>query len=82
MMVDEFARIGLGQWFRYFTGVLEFVSAVLLLVPSLAVFGALALAVTMTGAIFAHLFVLGGSPAVPMILLASSVWIAWTRRNG
>ena len=81
MMVDEFARIGLGQWFRYFTGGLELVSAVLLLVPSLAVFGALALAATMTGAILTHLFVLGGSPAVPMILLASSAWIAWVRRN-
>ena len=81
MMVDEFARIGLGQWFRYFTGGLELVSAVLLLVPSLAVFGALALAATMIGAILAHLFVLGGSPAVPVILLASSAWIAWTRRD-
>ena len=82
MMVEEFARIGLGQWFRYFTGGLELVSAVLLLVPSLALFGALALATTMIGAILAHLFVLGGSPAVPVTLLASSAWIAWTRRNG
>ena len=81
MMVEEFARIGLGQWFRYFTGGLELLSAVLLLVPSLAVFGALALAATMIGAILTHLFVIGGSPAVPVILLASSAWIAWTRRN-
>ena len=82
MMVDEFARIGLGQWFRYFTGGLELVSAVLILVPSFAVFGALALAATMIGAILTHLFVIGGSPAVPVILLASTAWIAWTRRNG
>jgi len=81
LMVDEFARIGLGQWFRYVTGGIEVVSAVLLLVPSLAFFGALALIATMVGAIFTHLFVIGGSPAVPIVLLAATAWIAWTRRE-
>jgi hypothetical protein len=81
LMVYEFGIIGLGQWFRYFTGGLEIISAVLLLVPSVAFFGALALAVTMVGAIFTHLFVIGGSPAVPMVLLASTAAIAWARRD-
>ena len=81
LMVHEFGIIGLGQWFRYFTGGLEVISAVLLLVPSLAFFGALALAATMVGAILAHLFIIGGSPAVPIVLLASTTLIAWTRRN-
>jgi len=80
LMVQEFGVIGLGQWFRYFTGGLEVISAVLLLVPSLAFFGALALAVTMTGAILAHLFIIGGSPAVPILLLASTGAIAWAKR--
>ena len=79
MMVEMFGAIGLGQWFRYFTGGLEVISAVLLLVPSLARFGALALAVTMVGAILTHLFIIGGNPAVPFALLAATTTIAWVR---
>ena len=79
MMVQMFGAIGLGQWFRYFTGGLEVISAVLLLVPSLARFGALALAVTMVGAILTHLFIIGGNPAVPVALLAATTTIAWVR---
>ena len=79
MMVQMFGAIGLGQWFRYFTGGLEVISAVLLLVPSLARFGALALAVTMVGAIVTHLFIIGGNPAIPIALLAATTTIAWVR---
>jgi len=79
MMVQMFGAIGLGQWFRYFTGGLEVISAVLLLVPSLARFGALALAITMVGAILTHLFIIGGSPTVPIALLAATTTIAWVR---
>jgi putative oxidoreductase len=79
MMVQMFGAIGLGQWFRYFTGGLEVISAVLLLVPSLARFGALAMAVTMVGAIFTHLFIIGGNPAIPIALLAATTTIAWVR---
>src|ERR1700682_5416063 len=81
LMRQEFGVIGLGQWFRYFTGGLEVISAVLLLVPSLAFFGALALAATMVGAIITHLFIIGGSPAVPIVLLASTAAIAWARSD-
>jgi putative oxidoreductase len=79
MMVQMFGAIGLGQWFRFFTGGLEVISAVLLLVPSLARFGALAMAVTMVGAILTHLFIIGGSPAVPIALLAATTTVAWVR---
>ena len=79
MMVQMFGAIGLGQWFRYFTGGLEVLSAVLLLVPSLARFGALAMAVTMVGAILTHLFIIGGNPAVPIALLAATTTVAWVR---
>ena len=79
MMVQMFGAIGLGQWFRYFTGGLEVISAVLLLVPSLARIGALALAITMVGAILTHLFIIGGNPAVPIALLAATTTIAWVR---
>jgi uncharacterized membrane protein YphA (DoxX/SURF4 family) len=79
-MVQAFGAIGLGQWFRYLTGAIEVVSAVLLLVPSLAFYAALALAATMVGAVFAHLAVLGGSPAAALVLLVATTAIAWIRR--
>ena len=81
MMVQLFGVIGLGQWFRYVTGTIEVVSAVLLLIPSVAAYGAAALAVTMVGAIITHLFIIGGSPAMAILLLASTATIAWARER-
>ena len=80
-MVGLFDAIGFGQWFRYLTGLIEVGSAVALLVPSIAVFGALALVATMVGAIVTHLFIVGGSPAMPAILLVGSAAVVWTRRH-
>ena len=79
LMVQEFGTIGIGQWFRYFTGTIEVVSALLLLVPSLARYGALALAVTMVGAIITHLTIIGGNPTPAIVLLAATSAIAWIR---
>ena len=82
MMVQMFGVIGVGQWFRYLTGSIEVAGAVLLLIPSLAAYGAAVLAVTMVGAVITHLFIVGGSPLIPILLLASTAAIAWTRRGG
>ena len=79
-MVALFDAIGVGQWFRYVTGLIEVSSAIALLVPSLAVFGALALLATMLGAVATHLFIVGGSPAMPAILLLGSA-VVWERRH-
>jgi len=68
-MVALFDAIGIGQWFRYVTGSIEVVSAVALLVPSSAAFGALLLIPTMVGAVITHLFIVGGSPLMAVILL-------------
>ena len=80
-MVALFDAIGVGQWFRYLTGTIEIVSAVALLVPSLAAFGAIALVPTMVGAVATHLFIVGGSPAAPAVLLLGSLAVAWVRRD-
>jgi putative oxidoreductase len=80
-MVGLFDGIGIGQWFRYLTGLIEVGSALALLVPSIAVFGALALVATMVGAIATHLFIVGGSPAMPAILLLGSAGVVWARRH-
>ncbi|HJZ75219.1 MAG TPA: DoxX family protein [Vicinamibacterales bacterium] len=81
MEVGLFAVIGIGQWFRYFTGVLEIGGAIGLFIEPAAPFAALLLATIMVGAIMTHLFIAGGSPAVPIALLASSLAIAWLRRE-
>jgi uncharacterized membrane protein YphA (DoxX/SURF4 family) len=80
-MVGLFDAIGLGQWFRYVTGSIEVVSAVALLVPAWAAFGALLLIPTMIGAVFTHLFIVGGSAVPAAVLLIGSLAIAWTRRE-
>jgi putative oxidoreductase len=79
-MVSLFDALGLGQWFRYVTGVIEVASGIALLVPSAAVFGAMLLIATMLGAAAANLF-LGQSPAAPLVLLLVAAAVAWTRRN-
>ncbi len=81
LMVEAFANIGLGQWFRYLTGTIEIVSALMLLVPRLVPVGALLLICTMLGATATHLFVIGDSPLVPIILLAFNVAVFWLRYN-
>jgi putative oxidoreductase len=81
-MVGLFEGIGIGQWFRYLTGTIEVVSAILLLIPSLAFFGALLLVPTMVGAVLTHLFIVGGNPAPAIVLGASAAAIAWTRSRG
>ena len=80
--VALFDAIGIGQWFRYLTGSIEVVSAILLLVPSLAFFGALLLVPTMVGAVLTHLFIVGGNPAPALVLGTAAAAIAWTRRRG
>ncbi|MGH3912931.1 MAG: DoxX family protein [Pseudonocardiaceae bacterium] len=57
-VVDEFATIGLGQWFRYLTGALELAGGIGLLIPRLAGLAALGLAGVMVGAAITHLTVL------------------------
>ena len=79
VMVQLFTLIGFGQWFRYLTGSIEVVGAILLFVPSLALFGAVALAATMVGAVLTHLFLIGGSFAVPLVLLAATTTVGWLR---
>lgn len=81
MLVEEFEHIGLGQWFRYLTGTLEILGAVLIIIPSTVAFGAVLLCCIMIGAIFTHVFVIGGSPIPAIVLLALSVIVAYAKRS-
>jgi uncharacterized membrane protein YphA (DoxX/SURF4 family) len=80
VMVDLFAKVGLGQWFRYFTGLLEVAGGIGLLFPRYAFYAASLLSIVMVGAIIAHVTVLGGSPAPPLVLLVLSGIIAYLRK--
>jgi putative oxidoreductase len=80
VMVDMFAKVGLGQWFRYFTGLLEVAGGIGLLTSRHAFYAALLLAIVMVGAIIAHLTILGGSPAPALVLLILSGIIAYLRQ--
>lgn len=68
MMVQTFDAVGVGQWFRYVTGLIEVGGAIMLWVPAARLLGALMLMVTMIGAVLAHLLILGPS-AVPALVL-------------
>jgi uncharacterized membrane protein YphA (DoxX/SURF4 family) len=80
-MVGLFDAIGLGKWFRYVTGSLEVLGAILLLVPRLSGLGALLLVGVMLGAVPTHLFVVGGNPLPAIILLIVTGVVAWGRRE-
>ena len=80
-MVGLFDAIGLGQWFRYVTGSLEVLGALLLLIPRLSGLGALLLMGVMLGAVPTHLFVVGGSPLSAITLLIVTGVVAWGRRK-
>lgn len=80
LMVEMFAEIGAGQWLRYLVGALEVAGAIGVLIPRLTGLAALGLALLMGGAVITTLFVLGGSPAVPLGILVIAGLVAWFRR--
>jgi uncharacterized membrane protein YphA (DoxX/SURF4 family) len=80
-MVGLFEAIGLGQWFRYLTGALEVSGAFLLLIPRTSGLGALMLAGVMVGAVLTHVFIVGGSPLMAIVLLVVTGLVAWGRRR-
>ena len=80
--VDFFAAIGWGQWFRYLTGLLDVVGALLLFVPRWTCIGALLLVCTVGSATLICVLLLHNNPAVPLILTllaASLAWLTWPR---
>ena len=80
VMVDLFAKVGLGQWFRYVTGLLEVAAGIGLLISRYAFYAAALLAMVMVGAFIAHVTVLGSSPAAPIVLFVLTGIIAYLRK--
>jgi putative oxidoreductase len=80
-MVALFAAVGVGQWFRYVTGVLELTGAVLLVVPRTRSIGAALLVAIMLCAVATNLFIVHTNPAPPAVLLLLSSFVVWQRRR-
>jgi uncharacterized membrane protein YphA (DoxX/SURF4 family) len=83
--VIMFEQIHFGQWFRYFTGIVESTAALLVLIPRTAVFGLLLLACTMLCASLIVAFVLhqpgeATFPGFLFLVLAAVTWIHRARK--
>jgi putative oxidoreductase len=83
MWVRLFARIGLGQWFRVLTGVLQISAGLLALIPRTALLGVAIAACTMVGAVTVWLTVLNTpfTAVIPGVLLLVLVAIGLAEFN-
>ena len=79
-MVEIFDKVGVGPWFRYFTGLVELTAGIGLLISRYAFYGAVALAAVMIGAIIAQLTALEHSLGAPVVLLIVAGVIAYLRK--
>ena len=81
MMVQTFEAVGIGQWARYITGLIEVGGAALLWVRGRTFYGAALLGCTMVGAVLAHLFILGPSALPALVLGLLCAIIVYTHRD-
>lgn len=81
--VQMFDTIGFGQWFRYFTGSVELLGAIGLLIPRLAGLAAAGLACVMIGAALTEIFAIGtpASAIMPIVLFVVLATVTWMRRD-
>lgn len=75
--VQIFERIGVGQWLRYVTGVMQVGGAILLLPRRTLTVGAAMLACTMAGAAFVDLFIMTSPIVIVPLLLLMIVIVVW-----
>jgi len=81
--IKIFDQIGLGQWFRYFTGILQIAGAVLVVIPRTFLLGIGLLACTMAGAVTVWLVVFHapGNAVIPAIILIALGAVAFQGRD-
>jgi putative oxidoreductase len=81
MMVAEFDTVGLGQWFRSFTGLLEVVGAVATLIPAVSALGAVLLLLVDAGAFVAQVGVLHMDWIHPIVIGAVIAALIYLQRD-
>ncbi len=87
--VALFTKLGVEPWGRIATGVIELITAILLILPATKAFGALSAVGVMLGAIASHIFVVGiesnndGGQLFYMALLVliCSLIVLWMHRS-
>lgn len=87
--VALFTKLGVEPWGRIATGVIELITAILLILPATKAFGALSAVGVMLGAIASHLFVVGIESAndggqlfyLALLVLACSLVVLWLHRS-
>ena len=81
--VTLFQQIGIGQWFRYCTGVVEIVGGVLVLIPWTVTAGLALLACTMASAALILAFVIGhpGDMVIPLVFCLCLTLFGLNRRG-
>ncbi|MEU2258317.1 DoxX family protein [Nocardia xishanensis] len=82
--VRIFDAIGFGDWFMYFTGLVEVAGGIGLLIRRLAGAAAAGLSITMVLAAATQAFILDAPSysVFPLVLAAVFAWLAWERRDG
>jgi uncharacterized membrane protein YphA (DoxX/SURF4 family) len=75
--VEIFERIGMGQWLRYVTGVMQVGGAILMLPRRTLTVGAVMLACTMAGAAFVDLFIVPSPIVIVPLLLLMIIIVVW-----
>ncbi len=78
--VQLFAAIGWGQWFRYLTGALDVMGALLVLLPWIPFSGAVLLSCTAGTAIVLSVTKLHNNPAAGVVLFVLAITVAWLTR--
>lgn len=81
-MIHEFAEIGIGQWFRYVTGLVEISGAIGLFVPKYRFWATLQIAAVMAAATAINIVILRQPPLARLtaVLMTLAVVLAWLRR--
>ena len=79
--VHQFEAIGLGQWFRVVTGIVQISGAIALLYPRLAPIGALWLSLTMLSAAVASITALHTSPLPAIAVGMLTALLVYLRRE-
>lgn len=75
--VQIFEQIGVGQWLRYLTGIMQVGGAILLLSRRTLTVGAAMLACTMAGAAFVDLFIMTSPIVIVPLLLLMIIIVTW-----
>jgi putative oxidoreductase len=81
MEIDVFNTVGLGQWFRYVTGLMELIGAVTLLIPAVSAFGAVLLLIVDIGAFIAQVTSLHMDWIHPIVIGVILGWLIFIQRR-